>query len=69
MKLHTDASNRQLGAVIPQEEKPLAFYSIKLSSDQHNYTTTEQELFSIVEISEESRNILLGQNIKIYTDH
>ena len=56
-EIYTDASNRQLGAVISEEVKPLAFYSRKLSSAQHNYTTTEQELSSIVETLKEFRNI------------
>jgi hypothetical protein len=67
--IHTDASHTQLGAVISQENRPIAFYSRKLSLAQTRYTTTERELLSIVETLKEFRNILLGQRITVYTDH
>jgi hypothetical protein len=46
--IHTD-SHTQLGAVISQDDKPIAFYSRKLNPAQTRYTTTERELLSIVE--------------------
>jgi hypothetical protein len=67
--IYTDASDFQLGAVIMQEDKPLAFYSRKLNKHQRRYTTGEQELLSIVETLKEFHNILLGQQIVIHTDH
>jgi hypothetical protein len=67
--IHTDASHSQLGAVISQKGKPIAFYSRKLKPEQTRYTTTERELLSIVETLKEFRNILLGQKIVVYTDH
>jgi hypothetical protein len=67
--IHTDASHTQLGAVISQDEKPIAFYSRKLNPAQTRYTTTERELLSIVETLKEFRNILLGHRIIVHTDH
>jgi hypothetical protein len=51
--IFTDASKYQLGAVIMQNDKPLAFYSRKMNEAQKRYTTGEQELLSIVEMLKE----------------
>ena len=39
-KIHTGASDSQLGAVISQKGKPIAFYSRKLTYAQEKYTVT-----------------------------
>jgi len=67
--IYTDASAIQLGAVIVQEERPIAFYSRKLNPAQTRYTTTERELLSIVEVLKEFKSILFGQELIIHTDH
>jgi hypothetical protein len=67
--IYTDSSDYQLGAVIMQNDRPLAFYSRKLNSAQKRYTTGEQELLSIVETLKEFKNILLGQKLIVHTDH
>ena len=67
--LHTDASNYQLGSRIAQYDKPVAFYSRKLTKTQMNYTTIEKELLSVVETLQEFRSMLFGAEIHIYTDH
>ena len=68
-EIYTDASKYQIGAVITQENKPIAFYSRKLTDWQARYTITELELPALVEMLREYRSILLGQKIVVYTDH
>ena len=68
-EIYTDASTRQLGAVITQGNRPLAFFSRKLSEAQEKYNITELELLSIVETLKEFTGMLWGQKIIVYTDH
>ena len=67
--IHTDARDHQLGSVIIQEDKPIVFYSRKLTETQKQYMVTEKKLLSIVETLKGFCTILLGQQLKIYTDH
>ena len=70
LETHTDASHYQLGAVISQKGKPIAFYSRKLNPAQTRHMTTERELLlSIMETLKECRNTLLGHHIEVFTDH
>ena len=67
--LYIDASNRQLGATVVQDGKPLGFYTRKLNPAQKNYTVGEIELLGIVEGLKAFEGILRGQQVTIHTDH
>jgi hypothetical protein len=54
--LYTDASDHQLGAVIMQDRKPIAFDSRKLNTAQMRYTNTERELLSAIETCKVAKN-------------
>ncbi len=68
-EIYTDASSKPLGSVITQDNRPIAFFSWKLSDTQHKYSITKIELLAIAKTLKEFKRMLWGQNIKVYTDH
>jgi hypothetical protein len=68
-EVYTDASSTQLGSVITQSNRPLVFFSRKLSETQQKYSVTKIELLAIVETLKEFKGMLWGQQLIVYTDH
>jgi len=67
--LFTDASDYQVGAVLSQDGKPIAFFSKKLNPAQQRYGIGEKEMLSIVLTLKEFRTIIYGYPVIIHTDH
>ncbi len=67
-EMYTNASTKELRAVITQENRPIVFFSRKLSGAQSKYTVTKLELLVIVETLKEFNGMLWEQRINIYTD-
>jgi hypothetical protein len=68
-EIYTDASSKQLRAVTTQDNRPIVFFSQKLSDAQCKYSVTKIKLVAIVETLKEFKGMLWGQNIKVFTDH
>ena len=68
-QVYTDESGYQLGAVLQQEEQPLAYFTRKLMDTQTRYTTEERELLNIVESLKEFKGMILGYPMQVYTAH
>ena len=67
--VYNDASDKQLGAVIIHNNKPIDLFSIIISKPQCNYTTTDKEHIAIVECLKQFRGILFGYEINVFSDH
>jgi hypothetical protein len=59
----------QLGSVITQGNRPISFFSRKLSVTQTKYSVTKIKVLAIVKTLIEFQGMLWGQTIKVYTDH
>jgi hypothetical protein len=57
-EIYTDPSSMQLGAVITQDNRPIAFVTRKLSKTQQKYGVTEIDLLAIVETLKEFKGML-----------
>jgi hypothetical protein len=57
-EIYTDASSKQLGAVITQDNRPIAFFGWKLSDTQCKYSVIKIELLAIVKTLKEFKGML-----------
>lgn len=71
--LCTDASDIGIGGVLMQHRdgglKPIAYTSRLCSSAERNYSVTERETLAVIYCLEHFRDIILGYEITIFTDH
>lgn len=71
--LRTDASDRELGAVVMQEHDgklhPVAYASRKLLPQKTAYSTIEKEALALVWGIEKFQSFLYGRRFLVQTDH
>ena len=63
-EIYTDASSQQMDTVITQQNRPIAFFSRKLSTTQQKYSVTEIELLAIAETLKSSKACCGGRRLR-----
>lgn len=67
--LETDTCDVGVGAVLLQQEHPVAFYSKKLSALRQRASTYAKELWAVTDSVQRWRHYLLDRTFTIRTDH
>ena len=67
--VQSDASQYGLGAVLLQENKPIAFASRALTKTEEQYAQIEKELLSVVYAMEKFDHYVYGRNVTVHNDH
>jgi hypothetical protein len=68
-ELVTDSCGYGVGAVLMQEEKPVAYYSQKMNQAERNYVNHEQELLAVIAALKVFRCYLQSAHFTLVTDN
>ena len=67
--LQADASQKGLGAVLYQDEGPVAYASKAMNATQQNYAQIEKELLAVLFACKRFHQYIYGKKVVVESDH
>ncbi|PKI31978.1 hypothetical protein CRG98_047631 [Punica granatum] len=68
-ELHFDASKVRIGVLLSQNNRPIAFFSEKLTGAKVRYNTYDVEFYAVVQAVKHWRHYRFHREFILYTDH
>jgi hypothetical protein len=64
-----DAGGFAVGAILIQDNRPIAYFSEKMKDEKRNYSTYDKEFYAIIQALKKWRHYLVPKEFFLYSDN